>query len=279
MDTVNEYSNLSGDDEKALLKARNEFYANDAKYQSYLLSNNMKAGHDGYVKFKENQMTDYMDEYGKYFTEFGAKYADRIPQQVYKSMETTQYYMDNVIKDWHKDGKFDDEEFFAYNDMIQHGNVQRVTDLRKTKNIAYENRISNTHELLSRDVLAYKKATKQLQLGWVELGEGELSKYFPKGDYLSTFSATAQVHRIEFDWKDYKGNDAIELKKKSIAQKLYDDYIREEAILRDDIEHRNKVLEKEGIYDTLYDYNFVPWDAKKNAIINQIKKKRKKKNT
>ncbi len=49
MDNVNEYSNLSGDDEDALLEARNAFYANDAEYQAYLANNNMKAGHDGYI--------------------------------------------------------------------------------------------------------------------------------------------------------------------------------------------------------------------------------------
>ena len=85
----------------------------------------------GYKEFQTNQMKNHMNIFADDMKDFAAKYQHRIPNAIWASIGDTQYYMSNILEDWRKDFKIDDDEFFAYNDMIQHGEKKRVDDLKK----------------------------------------------------------------------------------------------------------------------------------------------------
>ena len=212
----------------------------------------------GYKEFQTNQMKNHMNIFADDMKDFAAKYQHRIPNAIWASIGDTQYYMSNILEDWRKDFKIDDDEFFAYNDMIQHGDKKRVDDLKKVKTSVFEKKIDNIHNLLAVEVDAYAKTVFPLIQGEIKLSSEDLSSYYPDGDYLAGgISATSDFHYIQFEDRKYTGDDPILKKKAEIANILYMDLKEKELISKTKLLNYNRTLEGENIYNSLQDYGWV----------------------
>ena len=89
--------------------------------------------------------------------------------------------MDNILTDWHVDGRMDDEEFFAYKDLIGGGTKLRVQGLRHSKLASEAQRTSNFEALMNVEIVKQKASKKRLQEGYEWADPNELGDYYPHG--------------------------------------------------------------------------------------------------
>lgn len=259
IDNSHTYSYLESDEAKA--SHRNQ----DKKFtETYLQDPNNASIQNtdaGYKKYIEDSLSSEMDAYGDFQTTFFGEYNHRIPDNTIDEMNDTKWYMTSLLSDWKKDEKIDHHEYEAYYKFIQHGDKERLTQLREVKDRAFAVQADRANESLNVKISEYAEVKKHLDKGnkYIDATEiAEIDKYAL--DYeLGTDDG---LYLVRFDDKDMelpdKSNpDHSKLKKqKDIARYFYDKYIGELKILNNDIVEQNNILIDLGVEGSLERYGF-----------------------
>ena len=262
-----QYSSLNNDAEKL------QFINNDFAYQDAIKNKELgplvasKTNElEKYEAWQTNNMKNTISDYGAHVRNFGAKFYDRIPNSISMSMADTQFYMNDILKGWQKDGRVDDFEFQAWSGLIKNGADQALQNLNSAKEEITSTQIKQANHTLLENVSTYNNNKNLLELGKMTVNRSEIESLFD-GLVVPPHVATSSANEINVPlewWKTQaqlnaiakeKGEGSEEylqaLEKSRIAIKFWEPVELQQIQLQRDIEKGNEILNSFGIYDSL----------------------------
>ena len=280
-----QYSSLNNDAEKL------QFINNDFAYQDAIKNKELgplvasKTNElEKYEAWQTNNMKNTISDYGAHVRNFGAKFYDRIPNSISMSMADTQFYMNDILKGWQKDGRVDDFEFQAWSGLIKNGDDQALQNLNSAKEEITSTQIKQANHTLLENVSTYNNNKNLLELGKMTVNRSEIESLFD-GLVVPPHVATSSANEINVPlewWKTQaqlnaiakeKGEGSEEylqaLEKSRIAIKFWEPVELQQIQLQRDIEKGNEILNSFGIYDSLETSGYTGTLDKKQEQQNQ----------
>ena len=161
-----QYSTLGNDAEKKV------FIDRDFAYQDAIKNNELgplvatKTNElERYEAWQTDNMKKTISDYGAHTRNFGAKFYDRIPRSVELSMADTQYYMNDILKGWVKDGNIDNFEYQAWSGLVKNGDDQALKDLNSGKEKIIDTQMQQANKSLLENVDLYNQNENLIKIG------------------------------------------------------------------------------------------------------------------
>lgn len=264
-----QYSTLGNDAEKKV------FIDRDFAYQDAIKNNELgplvatKTNElERYEAWQTDNMKKTISDYGAHTRNFGAKFYDRIPRSVELSMADTQYYMNDILKGWVKDGNIDNFEYQAWSGLVKNGDDQALKDLNSGKEKIIDTQMQQANKSLTDNVSLYNQNENLIKIGRYDAKASEVAAIFG-GNAVPAHIGVGAKEEVSVPrswWKNSgelndiaanneKGVESEQYRqaseKSKVAAKFWEPIETQQIQLQESIEKGNKILNSFGVMNSL----------------------------
>lgn len=208
-----------------------------------------------YEAWQTSNMKNIMTEFGGHVQNFGAKFYDRIPPSIQNGMADTQYYMNDILKGWQRDGNIDDFEYRAWSGLVKNGDDQALKDLNSNKEMLISKQLNNTNEMLTKNILSYNAEVNDEKIGRLFVASDQVGTLFPGNTVPAEIGVNnAGQVSVPLEWwistdeiEKLSGEDKrIAIDKALVAEHFWFPKLTKKNQLKSDIEKGVKILNSYG---------------------------------
>jgi len=262
-----QYSTLGNDAEKKVFIDRDLAYQDAIKNDELGPLVSTKTNEfERYEAWQTDNMKKTISDYGAHTRNFGAKFYDRIPRSIELSMADTQYYMNDILKGWAKDGNIDNFEYQAWSGLVKNGDDQALKDLNSGKEKIIDTQMQQANKSLTENVNLYNKNNNLIKIGRYNASAGEVAAIF-SGNAVPAHIGAGDKQEVSVPrswWKTSGELNDIKAKhgesseqylqaseKSKVAAKFWEPVETQQLQLQKDIEKGDKILNSFGVMNSL----------------------------
>jgi len=262
-----QYSTLGNDAEKKVFIDRDLAYQDAIKNDELGPLVSTKTNEfERYEAWQTDNMKKTISDYGAHTRNFGAKFYDRIPRSIELSMADTQYYMNDILKGWAKDGNIDNFEYQAWSGLVKNGDDQALKDLNSGKEKIIDTQMQQANKSLTENVNLYNKNNNLIKIGRYNASAGEVAAIF-SGNAVPAHIGVGDKQEVSVPrswWKTSGELNDIKAKhgesseqylqaseKSKVAAKFWEPVETQQLQLQKDIEKGDKILNSFGVMNSL----------------------------
>ena len=225
-----------------------------------------------YKRYNEVMMQGVVKDFGKHMGNM-QKFGDRMPNYIFKSMESTKGYMDSVVRGWKDDGIVDDVEYGAWRNLIQYGDLKSLEKIEQRQDALAMKQMNVLDSRVNENISKYNQLKVHLENQYIDVDTRELlsgekgMSLFQEGGPFDEDDATQRITRDMILTDDEYNRASPGMKQAhNLASKLFSDTEILASNLAAEIERDNAILVQRGFKSPADMYGFEPYKSQEQLI-------------